>query len=44
VTLHHDGRITLQESELLRAECAAEQCPLPPLLPQLAGGEVFKAL
>jgi len=36
VTLHHDGRITLQESELLRAVCAALHCPLPPLLPQQA--------
>jgi Zn-dependent protease with chaperone function len=32
-TLHHDGRITPQESELLRAVCAALHCPLPPLLP-----------
>jgi hypothetical protein len=33
-TLHHDGRITAQESELLRAVCAAVHCPLPPFLPQ----------
>ncbi len=37
-TLHHDGRITPQESELLRAVCAAVHCPLPPLLPQPAPG------
>ena len=37
-TLHHDGRITPQESELLRAVCAAVHCPLPPFLPQQAGG------
>jgi Zn-dependent protease with chaperone function len=35
-TLHHDGRIRLQEAELLRAVCAALHCPLPPLLPQRA--------
>jgi len=38
-TLHHDGRITPQESELLRAVCAALHCPLPPLLPQPAPGK-----
>jgi Zn-dependent protease with chaperone function len=37
VTLHHDGRITLQEAELLRAVCAALHCPMPPLLPERAG-------
>jgi hypothetical protein len=35
-TLHHDGRIGVQEAELLRAVCAALHCPLPPLLPQRA--------
>ncbi len=34
VTLHHDGRVALQEAELLRAICAGLHCPLPPLLPQ----------
>jgi Zn-dependent protease with chaperone function len=31
-TMSHDGRITVAESELLRAECAALHCPLPPML------------
>jgi len=34
LTVHHDGRITLHEAELLRAVCAAIHCPLPPFLPQ----------
>jgi Zn-dependent protease with chaperone function len=33
VTVHHDGRVTLHEGELLRAICAALHCPLPPFLP-----------
>lgn len=31
-TVAHDGRMTAQEAELLRAVCAALHCPLPPLL------------
>jgi hypothetical protein len=31
-TLSHDGRVTLEESELLRASCASLHCPLPPQL------------
>ena len=30
-TIMHDGRLTLEESELLRAICASLDCPLPPL-------------
>lgn len=32
-TTHHDGRITVEEAELLRAVCAGLHCPLPPPLP-----------
>lgn len=31
ITVLHDGRITLRESELLRTVCALLHCPLPPL-------------
>jgi Zn-dependent protease with chaperone function len=31
-TIAHDGRLTVAESELLRAVCAAVHCPLPPLI------------
>jgi len=31
-TISHDGRLTLAESELLRAICASVHCPLPPLM------------
>lgn len=31
-TITHDGKLTLVEAELLRAICAALDCPLPPLL------------
>ena len=31
-TVMHDGKLTLPESELLRAICASLDCPLPPLL------------
>ncbi len=27
----HDGKLSLRESELLRAICASLDCPLPPL-------------
>jgi hypothetical protein len=30
-TISHDLRMTVAESELLRAICAAVHCPLPPL-------------
>jgi Zn-dependent protease with chaperone function len=40
LTVHHDGRITLHEAELLRAVCAAVHCPLPPFLPQPGSGSV----
>jgi hypothetical protein len=30
-TISHDGRMTVAESELLRAICATLHCPLPPL-------------
>ena len=30
-TISHDGRMTVPESELLRAICATLHCPLPPL-------------
>ncbi|MGH8241907.1 MAG: M48 family metallopeptidase [Steroidobacteraceae bacterium] len=30
-TISHDGRMTVPESELLRAVCAVLHCPLPPL-------------
>jgi len=30
-TIAHDGRVSVTESELLRAVCAALHCPLPPL-------------
>jgi Zn-dependent protease with chaperone function len=33
-TMHHDGRITIEEAELLRAVCASLHCPLPPPLPE----------
>ncbi|MDJ0653421.1 MAG: M48 family metallopeptidase [Xanthomonadales bacterium] len=31
-TMSHDGKITLEEVELLRAICAALHCPMPPRL------------
>ncbi len=31
-TIGHDGRLAVNEAELLRAVCAALHCPLPPLL------------
>jgi Zn-dependent protease with chaperone function len=31
LTIAHDGRMTVAESELLRAICAVLHCPLPPL-------------
>ncbi len=31
-TLAHDGQVTLEEVELLRAVCAALHCPMPPTL------------
>ena len=31
LTIAHDGRMTVSESELLRAICAVLHCPLPPL-------------
>ncbi len=34
--VQHDGRVTLIESELLRAIAASLDCPLPPLLPGAA--------
>jgi hypothetical protein len=30
-TISHDARMTVAESELLRAICATLHCPLPPL-------------
>ncbi len=33
VTMRHDGQITLEEGEVLRAVCACLHCPMPPLLP-----------
>ena len=38
-TLAHDGRITLEELELLRAICASLDCPMPPqlIVPRQAG-------
>lgn len=30
-TIAHDGRVSVEEAELLRAVCAALHCPLPPL-------------
>jgi len=39
-TVAHDGAMSLAEAELLRTVCALLQCPLPPLLPQLAQGGV----
>jgi hypothetical protein len=38
-TISHDLRMTVSESELLRAVCAAVHCPLPPLH-AVAGGSV----
>jgi Zn-dependent protease with chaperone function len=32
-TISHDGRLSVEEAELLRTACALLQCPLPPLLP-----------
>jgi len=32
VAITHDGRISLQEAELLRTVCAYLRCPLPPVL------------
>jgi hypothetical protein len=31
-TISHDGKLSLDEAELLRAVCAAVHCPLPPLM------------
>ena len=31
-TIMHDGRLTVAEAELLRAICAALDCPLPPIV------------
>lgn len=31
-TISHDGRVTVNEAELLRTICATLHCPLPPLL------------
>jgi Zn-dependent protease with chaperone function len=31
-TIAHDGQLTVNEAELLRAVCASLHCPLPPLL------------
>ncbi len=31
--ISHDGRLSVEEAELLRTACALLQCPLPPLLP-----------
>ncbi len=39
VTIGHDGRLTVSEAELLRTVCSRLQCPLPPVLPGLAGTE-----
>lgn len=36
-TIAHDRRLTVAESELLRAICATLHCPLPPLLESGAG-------
>jgi Zn-dependent protease with chaperone function len=33
-TISHDGRMTVAESELLRAVCGVLHCPLPPLFAQ----------
>jgi len=35
-TIAHDGKLTLAEAELLRAICASLDCPLPPILADLA--------
>ena len=35
--ISHDGRVTVAESELLRAVCASLHCPLPPMLEQAEG-------
>jgi Zn-dependent protease with chaperone function len=40
-TISHDQRMTVAESELLRAICAALHCPLPPLF--AAGGDAGQA-
>jgi hypothetical protein len=40
VTALHDGRLSVAESELLRAVCAALDCPLPPLYAQAAAAAV----
>lgn len=34
-TVAHDGRLTLEEAELLRTICAILRCPLPPLMPEV---------
>jgi hypothetical protein len=34
-TVAHDGRLTLEEAELLRTLCAILRCPLPPLMPEV---------
>jgi hypothetical protein len=37
-TISHDGLVSGQEAELLRAVCASLDCPLPPILGQLIPG------
>jgi len=37
-TVAHDGRLTLEEAELLRTLCAILRCPLPPLMPEVLPG------
>ncbi len=32
--ISHDGRITVEEAELLRTVCSLLHCPLPPLVPE----------
>ncbi|MCK7592154.1 M48 family metallopeptidase [Pseudomarimonas salicorniae] len=36
VAISHDGRISVDESELIRAVCACLHCPLPPVVEQRA--------
>lgn len=36
VTIAHDNKLTVSESELLRTVCARLQCPLPPVLPGIS--------
>jgi hypothetical protein len=35
-TVEADGKLTLEEAELLRAICASLHCPLPPPIQDLA--------